>query len=129
MRTQLKINKWLLLLLVTLVLSAALGCRISRDRDPVPTVVVGREGSVSLTLENESNRMVCYVQIAPTSASEWGEDWLGPTEVIDPGRNRVFNVPIGHYDVRALDCNEGALLELYNVDLSSEDRVLFVWGG
>ncbi len=129
MRTQqFKFNKWLLLLLVTLTLSAAMGCRISRDRDPVPTVVVGREGSVSLTLENESNATVCYVQISPASATEWGEDWLDATEVIGPGRSRVFHVPVGRYDVRALDCNQDVLLELYDVD-ATNNRTLFVWGG
>jgi hypothetical protein len=60
-------------------------------------------------LINNANISVCYVQISLVTEDTWGEDWLGNTEVISVNGTRVFDVPAGAYDMRALDCDQEEL--------------------
>lgn len=77
----------------------------------------------SITLVNNSDETICYVYISPTTSDEWGEDWLGSTEVIDPGDQRVFNVEPGVYDLLATDCDDNEI----DIEWEMEVRGPVVW--
>ena len=77
------------------------------------TVSMGDEASV--TLYNNSGQSVCYVYISPSSSSDWGGDWLGDSEILDAGYNRIFYLPAGTYDLAAEGCDDYLLDEQYDV--------------
>jgi hypothetical protein len=45
-----------------------------------------------LTITNAASGAIEYVQISPTTDEDWGDDWLGPSEVIAPGSSRTFSI-------------------------------------
>ena len=49
---------------------------------------------------------------------ELGEDDLGDEEFIDPGLSRLFLLPAGIYDVLLQDCDQNALAEEYELDIT-----------
>ena len=67
----------------------------------------GSAGDV--TIVNRLSEPICFVQMSPSSQSNWGEDWLGSTEVINGGASRSFTVPTnqGSYDIRLSACPSG----------------------
>jgi len=73
------------------------------------------DDQASVTLYNNSGQSVCYVYISPSSASDWGGDWLGESEVLDSGYSRTFYLPAGTYDLSAEGCGGYLLDEQYNV--------------
>jgi len=84
---------------------------------PPPTQPSAPE-SVELTLYNSSDTIICYVYISPVDAKEWGEDWLGPNEMIGAGGSRTFSVPAGTYDLRADDCDGNPVDVQWEVEIS-----------
>ena len=72
---------------------------------------------VDFYLVNESALTVCYVNLSPSSAQNWGEDELGPAEVIDPGVERVITVATGYYDLLLRDCEGDSLLEEFEIEI------------
>lgn len=70
-----------------------------------------------VTLQNNSDITICYVQISPETSDTWGEDHLASDEVIRPGGKRLWNFPAGVYDVRFLDCEQETLLEDYGISM------------
>lgn len=84
---------------------------------------VGGRTTSKLLLNNQSGFTICYVRISPTTDDDWGEDWLGSTEVIDPGESRSFEVPTGAYDLRVEDCESEAFSIQRDVDISGT----FIW--
>jgi hypothetical protein len=46
---------------------------------------------------------IYYVYISRVTDDDWGEDWLGSSEIIIPGYMRSFNVHDGDYDIRLVD--------------------------
>ncbi len=52
---------------------------------------------------NTGGYAIHYVYISPTSSDDWGDDWLGSSELINSGSSRTFNVTNGTYDVRLID--------------------------
>jgi S1-C subfamily serine protease len=68
-------------------------------------------------LVNESNFTLCYVNLSPSSAQNWGQDELGPTEVIDPGVERIITVATGYYDLLLRDCEGDSLLEEFELEI------------
>lgn len=104
-----------------------------RDCDGIPvhsaagvsrgtTITVGGEGMVALQLDNASSVEVCYVLISPTTADDWGDDWLSEAESIIAGESRIFYLEPGTYDLAAVDCEEESnfLVEETGVDLTDE---------
>ena len=85
--------------------------RSSRQVTPVPMA--------SITLVNNSDETICYVYISPVESAEWGEDQLSPTEVIEPSRQRVFEVDPGTYDLMAADCDGNEVSTVWGVNLTS----------
>ena len=67
----------------------------------------GSGGNVRIV--NELSVPVCFVQMSPSSQTTWGDDWLGPDEVISPGSSHSFDVPTdrGPYDIRLSACPNG----------------------
>ncbi|OGO11215.1 MAG: hypothetical protein A2Z66_06825 [Chloroflexi bacterium RBG_13_66_10] len=91
------------------LLAAILACSISG----------GGPGSGVFRLDNQSGQTICYVYISPTTSSEWGDDWLGSTEVVEDGDTRDFSVSAGDYDLRADTCDGTAISEVYGVTVPS----------
>jgi hypothetical protein len=75
------------------------------------------ERTATLLLENESSDTVCYVLISPAEEAEWGDDWLGESNVIQPGDSHTFEMPAGIYDLEARDCDGEALATEWDQDL------------
>jgi hypothetical protein len=84
-------------------------------------IFVGGDHSViDFTLSNESGLEVCYIQIAPNQAENWGQDRLGAEETLLPGSERVFSFAGGAYDMLLSDCDGKPLLEKYGIDLTQD---------
>jgi hypothetical protein len=77
----------------------------------------GGTGGGTLTLTNNSGATVCYVYISPTTATEWGDDWLG-TSTVASGSSYTFNVPAGSYDLKAEDCSHNVLDVQFGISIS-----------
>ncbi len=98
---------------------AAMATAWEIDRDY--TIRVGdRNRDVRLLVINESTSEVCYVLVSPSSADDWGEDWLGGMESLPPNQGRMFYVEADTYDLQAVDCDDNVLSEEYQVDLTSD---------
>lgn len=69
-------------------------------------------GSATLVVRNESDYTVCYLYVSPTTSDEWGDDWLGEDEVLDPGQSRRFTLAAGEYDAIARDCDRQVIEEI-----------------
>jgi len=72
----------------------------------------------TLVLENDSEETICYVLISPAENDNWGEDWLGDSETIEPGQSHTLDVPVGVYDLQALDCDENELATEWDTALN-----------
>jgi serine protease Do len=84
---------------------------------------------VDFKLRNESSLEVCYIQIAPNQAENWGQDRLGAEETLLPGSERVFSFASGAYDMLLSDCDGNALLEEYGIDLTQDATFPFTGSG
>lgn len=87
--------------------------------------VGGGRGVVDFTLDNSSGLEVCYVQLSPSDAQNWGPDELDSEEILGAGSVRVFRTASGTYDLRLSDCDGGILLEEYGLDLSTDSTFAF----
>jgi len=88
--------------------------------DDLSLIVGDPKATVRLLVVNNSDTEICYVYISPTSADEWGDDWMGSMESLPPGASRMFYVQPGVYDLQAADCDDNALAEEYEVDLTDD---------
>ena len=149
-------RKWMPILIVLLSLTfAALACGGSTDDDSqnvreAPTLVeevagdssqedkstgtedgetISVSGDAELVVENLADDSICFLYVSPTESSDWGEDQLGETTVIDPGDTwSVFDVPTGNYDLRAEMC-EGDYVEESDVLIDGEYTwIIFIEG-
>lgn len=77
-------------------------------------------------LANQSNEVLCYVYLSPTTAQNWGFDELGAEEVIEPGSNRKFTLATGKYDLLIEDCEGNVLLEKYEIDISDDSIFSYI---
>ena len=75
-----------------------------------------------LLIENHSGIDICYVFISPSTSDSWGEDWLGPNDIITTGSSYTLYVPAGTttYDLQAADCDGVSLVEEYDVLFDSD---------
>jgi hypothetical protein len=78
---------------------------------------------VDFIIENESSVVLCFVQLSPSGAQNWGQDELDETEVIDPGQSRAIPIATGQYDLRILDCEAQVLIEEY--DIMVEEALIY----
>jgi Trypsin-like peptidase domain len=82
--------------------------------------VGGTHTVVNLTISNESGIEVCYVQIAPHQAGNWGQDRMGNEETLKLGDQRTFKFASGEYDMSLSDWNGNVLLEKHALDLTQD---------
>ncbi len=87
----------------------------TQSRDVVPAT-----GNDVITVNNQSSQTICYVQISPSTADQWGEDWLDPAEVISTNTSRSFEVAPDQYDVNLMDCNRVTLHTEWEVEGNTE---------
>ncbi len=88
------------------------------------TIIVSEPGAeVGVLVENHSATDVCYLYISPSSADDWGMDWLGDLETLPSGGSRVVYVYPGSYDLQAAGCDNQVLVEEYEVSLVGD----FTW--
>ncbi len=83
---------------------------------PSPTKEPSAE-MASLVIENESEATICYILISPAEDDEWGDDWLGESDVIAPGETYTFQMEAGVYDLEARDCDNETLATEWDQDL------------
>jgi S1-C subfamily serine protease len=81
--------------------------------------VGGTHPNVQFTLNNDSADTVWFVNLSPSTARNWGQDELGPTEVINPGATRTFDIPAGTYDLRVINSDIETIVETYGVELTA----------
>jgi serine/threonine protein kinase len=80
---------------------------------PAPT-------SGDLWIENRSGVTICYFNISPNTDTTWGEDDLGSSETIIDGADYHFSeVAPDVYDLRALDCDQNTINEIYSIDIGT----------
>lgn len=79
--------------------------------------VGGDRSLIDFYLVNDSSQTLCYVNLSPSTAQNWGQDELGPTEVVDPGMTRSVTLATGYYDLLLRDCDGGSLLEEYEIEI------------
>jgi hypothetical protein len=90
------------------------------------SVFVGGDRALAdFYIVNNSSLTLCYVNISPYSAQNWGQDELGATEVIDPGVERSITLATGYYDLLLRDCDGSSILEEYEIEVF-EDLVYTV---
>ena len=79
----------------------------------------GGSGDASLTVYNDTDEAVWFINISPSTSDSWGDDWLGD-DVILSGDYYTFYMPAGTYDLRALDPDENVLAERYGEEISGD---------
>lgn len=81
----------------------------------------GGDGTAAVVVENDSSVAICYVLISPSSASDWGDDWLGDDETILPRSQRTFYVTSNQaIDMQLYDCDQALLDEQRTVMLDDD---------
>jgi hypothetical protein len=80
------------------------------------------ECETSITVDNNSDRPICYMWIAAEYSQSFGRNWLAD-EQIPAGGSRTFIVPEGRYDLKAEDCDFGYMLTEMEVEIEGD----FTW--
>lgn len=103
----------------------SLGCAAS-TAESRGTTAAAYAGGARITLVNDLGEPVCNVQMGPSSSGEWGDNWLGEGDVVQPGAERTFGVRADpQWDVRVFGCGESArvLSVAQRIVLSGADRI------
>lgn len=80
---------------------------------------------VTIHMVNASSTPVCYVFISPSSQPTWGGDWLGHSEIIDPGGTRDFAVSPGQdYDMMAAACDQNTIDDQRGIPITTN---VYTW--
>lgn len=48
-----------------------------------------------LTIYNNADQAIEYIYISSTDDPNWGDDWLGPDTVLEPGDRQTFTIESG----------------------------------
>lgn len=94
-------------------------------------------GNHSVTVVNDTGEQICYLFMSSSDQQDWGEDWLGQSEMLSSGGSFTIRVSEpGEYDILALPCgqfNEDTDLDAVALDieygLSVEGSVTWTAGG
>ena len=109
-------------------LAAALGIWLAAALavHPVPAQAAQSQQNADATLRivNESEQEICYVYLSLTTASTWGDDWLG-NDTILPGESYSFSLVSGEYDVKLVDCRGNELLVRWYLALSNSHELSY----
>jgi hypothetical protein len=76
-----------------------------------------RECPVTIEIDNQSPKDICCVYISPCESDSWGSCWLADNEIIPAGRNRVFTVAAGCYDIHVVNCDNSTACESYGLQV------------
>lgn len=88
---------------------------------PPPPTATQVPTSGNLRIENRSGMTICYFNVSPNTDSTWGDDDLGANETIANGADYVFTgVTFDVYDLRALDCDQNTIDEIYGIEFGAE---------
>lgn len=83
--------------------------------------VGGNRGVADFTIRNNSpTEQICFVQISPSEASNWGQDELGSQEIIEPGMERTITLATGEYDLLLSNCDMDMLVEEYTIHIDGD---------
>lgn len=82
----------------------------------------------SLAVENLTDTSICFLYARPAGTQEWGQDRLGPDQIIPAGTTATLNLAEGFWDLQVEFCDTGEVLERFNEEVSGTDLVwtLFV---
>jgi len=84
--------------------------------------VANEVGIAQVTLFNQGETTVCFVNYSLSNQDNWGADRVATESVIDSGASITFPIDSeGEYDFRALDCDRNTLSELFNEQIISGD--------
>lgn len=73
-----------------------------------------------LTIENNGDTSICYVQISLPTDDTWGPDWLGDNNIIETDNSFTLELSPDTYDMRALDCDQNEIKAEYGIDVTSD---------
>jgi S1-C subfamily serine protease len=79
----------------------------------------GDRRTVNFTVSNNSSETICFVQLSPNEAQNWGPDELGPQEVIQSNQEHTFEIASGVYDLRLLNCDIEVVAEQYQIEVGN----------
>lgn len=96
----------------------------------VATSIVMSGGKPSITVQNESQEIICNVYIVNPDAESWGKDVLGKdllgrSRHIRPGSSYRWNVDEGYYDVAMQDCDDVPLDEIFKLKVFEGVTLVF----
>jgi hypothetical protein len=79
---------------------------------------------IAFTLHNDSSQTLHYFYAAPSNTSDWGDDLLGDSGILEPGYQATTYIYDGSdqclYDFR-FETAEGGMLEAWEVDICNLD--------
>ncbi len=76
-------------------------------------------GSCPVRITNDLGSWeIWYVYVSTSDQTEWGEDWLGASNILSPGNTLTVNVGQGTYDMMVED-EDGDTYSLYGVEVGS----------
>lgn len=93
---------------------------------PTPTQITGVIMPTTLAeiiVVNNTTEAIASVRFRLAGASDWGQEMLGPGEVIERDGHKSFSVLPGTYDMRAASYRDTPAWEESNVNVSGQ----YVW--
>ncbi len=114
---------WVKGCIAIVIIVACLGLMTIGAMRFVPTLFEGvpflSPSQAALQVVNNTYMDVCYVFISPSTNDDWGEDWLGDDEVIEPGDIKTFWVDVGQtVDIQALNCNQELMHQVSDIEIT-----------
>jgi CHAT domain-containing protein/tetratricopeptide (TPR) repeat protein len=100
-------------LLAIILMTLLLAMEIPVNAAPPP-----QTPTATLRLINDSEQTICFVQISSVTDAGWGPNHLGNDDTIAPAQTYIFELEVGAYDVRLLDCKGNTLFEEYHLFIS-----------
>ena len=84
------------------------------------SILIGGFGKVPLEVVNDSSDEICYAYFSFSTADEWGMDWMGLYETVQPGGMRIFYLEPGTYDLMVEDCDGNDLVTELEVVIGTD---------
>ena len=116
---------WVKGCIAIVLIVACLGSLVAGAMMLVPDLLDGftfiSPSQAGVQVVNNTYMDVCYVFISPSTNDDWGEDWLGDEEVIEPGDIRTFSVDVDQIvDIQVLDCQQELMHAIYDIEVTEE---------
>ena len=105
---------------------AALGL-VSPTATDTPTPTIVKSTAISLTIDNQSDTVICSIFISFGVSSQWGNDWLASDTSIAVGETYTIDtITPGTYDLSATDCDNNVIAEKYDFDMVTGEQTWVV---